>query len=73
MAAIFPKSTDLIIKVAGPVIGWVPLAGVGAYAYYTYPTVIDTGYQPVPAGTVQPQAARRTTGAGLFLLPFDSL
>ena len=23
------------------------LAGVGAYAYYTYPTVIDTGYQPV--------------------------
>jgi len=47
MAAIFPKSSDLILKVAGAVIGVGALATVGAYAYYTYPTVIDTGYQPV--------------------------
>jgi hypothetical protein len=47
MAAIFPKSSDLILKVAGAVVGVGALAAVGAYAYYTYPTVIDTGYQPV--------------------------
>ncbi len=47
MAAIFPKSADLIMKVAGIVVGLGALAGVAAYAYYTYPTVIDTGYQPV--------------------------
>jgi menaquinone reductase, multiheme cytochrome c subunit len=47
MAAIFPKSSDLFIKVAGLVIGIGALTGVAAYAYYTYPTVIDTGYQPV--------------------------
>jgi hypothetical protein len=47
MAAIFPKSSDLILKVAGLIVGVGALAGVGAYAYYTYPTVIDTGYQPV--------------------------
>jgi len=47
MAAIFPKSSDLVLKVAGAVIGLGALAGVGAYTYYSYPTVIDTGYTPV--------------------------
>ena len=47
MSAIFPKSSDIILKVAGAVLGLGALAGVGAYAYYTYPTVIDTGYTPV--------------------------
>jgi menaquinone reductase, multiheme cytochrome c subunit len=47
MAAIFPKSSDLIVKILGAVITVGSLAGVAAYAYYTYPTVIDTGYQPV--------------------------
>jgi len=47
MAAIFPKSSDLILKIAGAVIGLGAVAGAAAYAYYTYPTVIDTGYQPV--------------------------
>ena len=47
MAAIFPKSTDLILKIAGAVIGLGAVAGITAFAYYTYPTVIDTGYQPV--------------------------
>jgi hypothetical protein len=47
MAAIFPKSSDLILKVAGAVIGLGAVAGISAYAYYSYPTVIDTGYQPV--------------------------
>ena len=47
MAAIFPKSTDLIVKVAGIVIGLGAVAAISAYAYYSYPDVIDTGYQPV--------------------------
>src|SRR5215468_941831 len=47
MAAIFPKSSDLILKVAGAVIGLGAVAGISAYAYYSYPTVIDTGYQPI--------------------------
>jgi len=47
MAAIFPKSSDLIVKILGAVVTVGSLAGVAAYAYYTYPTVIDTGYQPV--------------------------
>jgi menaquinone reductase, multiheme cytochrome c subunit len=47
MAAIFPKSSDLILKVVGALIGLGALSGIGAYAYLSYPTVIDTGYQPV--------------------------
>ena len=47
MAAIFPKSSDLILKVAGAVIGLGAVGAIGAYAYYSYPAVIDTGYQPV--------------------------
>ena len=47
MAAIFPKSSDIILKVAGALLGLGALGGVAAYAYLTYPTVIDTGYQPV--------------------------
>jgi menaquinone reductase, multiheme cytochrome c subunit len=46
MAAIFPKSSDIILKVSGAVIGLGLVAAVGAYAYMAYPTVIDTGYQP---------------------------
>jgi hypothetical protein len=47
MAAIFPKSSDLILKVAGAIMGLGAVAAVSAYAYYSYPAVIDTGYQPV--------------------------
>jgi len=47
MAAIFPKSSDIILKVAGALLGLGALAGIGAYTYLSYPTVIDTGYQPV--------------------------
>src|SRR5260370_31559208 len=47
MAAIFPKSSDIILKVAGALLGLGALGGVAAYAYLTFPTVIDTGYQPV--------------------------
>src|SRR5579862_4671801 len=47
MAAIYPKSSDLILKVLGAVIGLGAVAAVAAYAYYSYPTVIDTGYQPI--------------------------
>jgi hypothetical protein len=47
MAAIFPKSSDLILKVVGALIGLGAVGAIGAYAYFSYPTVIDTGYQPV--------------------------
>ncbi|MEQ1884105.1 MAG: cytochrome c3 family protein [Bryobacteraceae bacterium] len=47
MAVIFPKSSDIILKVLGAVIGLGAVATVAAYTYYTWPTVIDTGYQPV--------------------------
>ena len=47
MAVIFPKSSDIILKVAGIVVGIGALIGVAAFTYYSYPTVIDTGYQPV--------------------------
>ena len=47
MAAIFPKSSDIVLKVAGALLAVGALAGVGAYTYYSYPTVIDTGYTPV--------------------------
>ena len=46
MAAIFPKASDIVLKIAGAVIGVGALCGVAAYAYFSYPTVIDTGYQP---------------------------
>lgn len=47
MAVIFPKSSDIILKVLGAVSTVGALAAVAAFTYYTYPTVIDTGYQPV--------------------------
>src|SRR3984957_20571754 len=47
MAAIFPKSSDIILKVAGALIGMGALVGICAYTYLSYPNVIDTGYQPV--------------------------
>src|SRR5258708_1510892 len=50
MAAIFPKSSDLVLKVAGAVLGLGLLGGVVAYTYFSYPTVIDTGYQPQQPG-----------------------
>jgi hypothetical protein len=45
--AIFPKSSDIILKVAGAVIGLGAVTTIASYAYFSYPTVIDTGYQPV--------------------------
>jgi hypothetical protein len=47
MAVIFPKSSDIILKVLGAVSTVGAVIGVAAFTYYTYPTVIDTGYQPV--------------------------
>jgi hypothetical protein len=47
MAAIFPKASDLVMKVGGLVLGLGLLGGVGAYVYFSHPKVIDTGYQPI--------------------------
>jgi menaquinone reductase, multiheme cytochrome c subunit len=46
MAVIFPKSSDIILKVLGAVVALGAVASTAAYTYYTWPTVIDTGYQP---------------------------
>ena len=46
MAVIFPKSSDIILKVIGAVIALGAVGATAAYTYYTWPTVIDTGYQP---------------------------
>ena len=46
MAVIFPKSSDIVLKVAGLVIALGACGATAAYTYYTWPTVIDTGYQP---------------------------
>jgi menaquinone reductase, multiheme cytochrome c subunit len=51
MALIFPKSIDLYVKIAGPLLLLGLVGGVGTYAYFSHPKVIDTGYtpkQPVP-------------------------
>jgi hypothetical protein len=47
MAVIFPKSSDIILKITGLVIALGAVGATAAYTYYTWPTVIDTGYQPV--------------------------
>ena len=47
MAAIFPKSSDIYLKVIGALVGLGLVGGVGAYTYYSHPTVIETGYTPV--------------------------
>ena len=47
MALIFPKSLDKYVKIGGGLLGVLALGGVGAYAYFSHPLVMDTGYSPV--------------------------
>lgn len=47
MALIFPRSTDKYVKIGGAVVAFLALSGVGAYAYFSHPRVLDTGYSPV--------------------------
>ena len=47
MAAIFPKSADKYVKILGATVLVAVVGGVGAFAYISYPTNIDTGYSPV--------------------------
>ncbi len=71
MAVIFPKSSDIIIKVAGIVVGIGALIGVAAFTYYTYPTVIDTGYQPVQPVPYSHKLHAGQLGLDCLLLPLD--
>ena len=41
MALIFPKSADMIVRIAGVLIGLGALTGVGAYTYFSHPLVIE--------------------------------
>ena len=47
MAAIFPKSADIVLKVGGAVALLAALGGVGLYAYVSHPRNLDVGYSPV--------------------------
>lgn len=47
MALVFPKYTDKYVRLGGAVLALLVLGGIGAYAYFSYPTVIDTGYTPI--------------------------
>ena len=69
MALIFPKSTDKYVKIGGGLVAVMLLGGIGAYAYFTQPTVMDTGYSPQTACPLQSQIACRRPRNGLPLLP----
>lgn len=47
MALIFPKSTDLYVKIGGALVALALVGGMGAFAYFSHPEVLDTGYSPV--------------------------
>ncbi|MGH9631384.1 MAG: cytochrome c3 family protein [Bryobacteraceae bacterium] len=47
MALIFPKSTDKYVKIAGGLLAVMAITAIGAYAYFSHPKVLDTGYTPV--------------------------
>lgn len=47
MAAIFPKTADKYVRLAGGAVALLAIGCVGLYAYWSYPTVIETGYSPV--------------------------
>jgi hypothetical protein len=47
MALIFPKSADRYVRLAAGLAALVALSGIGLYAYFSHPRVIDTGYSPV--------------------------
>src|SRR5215207_1699521 len=47
MALVFSKVTDQYVRLGGVVLALLVLGGVGAYAYFAYPDVIETGYTPV--------------------------
>ena len=47
MALIFPRAIDKYVKIGGGIVGLLVLSGIAAYAYFSHPMVIETGYQPV--------------------------
>jgi menaquinone reductase, multiheme cytochrome c subunit len=46
MAAFFPKIVDKYIRIGGIVATLGAVAGIALFSYWTYPTVLRTGYQP---------------------------
>jgi hypothetical protein len=47
MSAIFPKSTDVVLRAIALGIVVIAGTGIGLYAYFSHPKVLDTGYTPV--------------------------
>jgi len=47
MAAFFPKIVDKYIQIGGIAVAVLAVAGITAFAYFTAPTNVKTGYQPI--------------------------
>ncbi|MFN3325181.1 MAG: cytochrome c3 family protein [Bryobacteraceae bacterium] len=47
MSAIFPKSTDKVLRIAAGIVLVLVAGGVSLLGYLTLPEVLDTGYTPV--------------------------
>lgn len=46
MAAIFSKTSDVVLKIAGALLGLGVVGGIGAYAWISHPRNLETGYTP---------------------------
>lgn len=47
MAVIFSRSFDQYVRLAAACAALAAVTGIGAYAYFSHPQVIEAGYQPV--------------------------
>ena len=47
MARIFPKAIDTYVRIGLGVAALGAIGTVAAFTYFSYPTVIDTGYSPI--------------------------
>jgi menaquinone reductase, multiheme cytochrome c subunit len=47
MSAIFPKSSDKILRIGGAIVLFMAVAGGSVVGYLALPEVVDTGYSPV--------------------------
>lgn len=47
MAAIFSKTSDVILKIGGAVVGLAVVGGIAGFVWISHPRNLDTGYTPV--------------------------
>ena len=63
---LFPKIVDKYIQIGGISVAVLAVAGITAFAYFTAPTNVKTGYRTRPARPLQPQTARRNMGMDCY-------